>query len=121
MSCGDLTWQGFIGRGSKEINYAGRRKGAHVEFTVYCHEIISGSDVGMHFSATLKQSQAEAGEYREALRQMDPTGEPLGTLAIYELVLQMPDVATIIDVLNCPETLLRTCLISRKLVALTAD
>jgi hypothetical protein len=75
----------------------------------------------MHFSATLEQSKAEAGEYREALRQIDPTGEPLGTLGIYELVLQMPDVATMIDVLNSPESLLTTCQISRKLVAFTVD
>jgi hypothetical protein len=92
-----------------------------VEFTVYCHEIISGSDMAMHFSATLEQSKAEVGEYREALRQIDPTGEPLGTLNIYELVLQIPDVAMMIDVLNSPESLLMTCLISRKPVAFTVD
>ncbi|TBG66117.1 hypothetical protein ELG72_24990 [Rhizobium leguminosarum] len=92
-----------------------------MKITVYCHEIITGSDVGMHFSATLAQSKAELGEYREALRQIDPTGEPLGTLGIYELVLQIPDVATMIDVLNSPESLLTTCQISRKLVAFTVD
>lgn len=53
-----------------------------MEFTVYCHEIMSGSDVGLHFAATLKRSKAEVGEYRAALRQIDPTGEPLGTMYI---------------------------------------
>nr|WP_041935454.1 hypothetical protein [Rhizobium leguminosarum] len=92
-----------------------------MEFTVYCHEIISASDVGLHFAATLAKSKAEVGEYRKALRTINPTGEPLGTLAIYEMVLRMPDVATMVDLLNSPESLLRTCLMSRKLVALTAD
>lgn len=92
-----------------------------MEFTVYCHEIISGSNVGMHFSATLEQATMEVREYREAFRQIDPTGEPLGTLGIYELVLQMPNVATMIDILNYPESLLTTCQISRTLVAFTVD
>jgi len=90
-----------------------------VEFTVYGHEIIAGSDVGMHFAGTLQRSEAAVGEYRAALRQIDPTGEPLGTLRIYELVLRMPDAATMIDLLNSPESILRTCLVSRKLVAFT--
>ncbi|TAY23204.1 hypothetical protein ELH92_19060 [Rhizobium ruizarguesonis] len=92
-----------------------------MEFTVYCHEIISGSDVGMHFSATLEQSKAEVGEYREALRQMDPTGEPLGALGIHEFVLRMPDVAMIIEILNSPESLLQCCQIRRQRVAFTVD
>ncbi|MGO8172510.1 hypothetical protein ACC764_18605 [Rhizobium ruizarguesonis] len=92
-----------------------------MEFIVYCHEIIAGSDVGMHFARTLAQSKAEVGEYRAALRQIDPTGEPLGTLGIYEMVLRTPDVATMIDLLNSPESLLNTCLVSRKLVAFAVD
>lgn len=92
-----------------------------MEFTVYCHEIISGSDVGLHFAATLEQSKAEVAECRAALRQIDPTGEPLATLCIYEMVLRMPDVATMIDLLNSPESLLNTCLMSRKLVVFTVD
>ncbi|TAZ56696.1 hypothetical protein [Rhizobium ruizarguesonis] len=92
-----------------------------MEFTVYCHEIMSGSDVGLYFAATLEQSKAEVEEYRAALRQIDPTGEPLGTLCIYEMVLRMPDVATMIDLLNSPESLLKTCLMSRKLVGFTVD
>ncbi|NKL46507.1 hypothetical protein GFL57_37185 [Rhizobium leguminosarum bv. viciae] len=92
-----------------------------MEFTVYCHEIISGSDVGMHFSATLEQSKAEVREYREALRQLDPTGEPLGAFGIYEFILRMPDVAMIIEILNSPESLLESCLIRRRRVAFTVD
>ncbi|MBB2780296.1 UNVERIFIED_ORG: hypothetical protein GGE55_001678 [Rhizobium esperanzae] len=92
-----------------------------MEFIVYSHEIIAGSDVGMHFSGTLAQSKAEVAEYRAALRLIDPTGEPLGTLRVYEMVLRMPDVATMIDLLNSPESLLKTCLISRKFVAFTVD
>lgn len=92
-----------------------------MEFIVYCHEIIAGSNVGMHFAGTLEQSKAEVAEYRAALRQIDPTGEPLGTLCIYEMVLRMPDVATMIDLLNSPESLLEICLMSRKLAALTID
>ncbi|MGO7299590.1 hypothetical protein ACCS72_24490 [Rhizobium ruizarguesonis] len=90
-----------------------------MEFTVYCHEIISGSDVGLHFAATIEQSKASVGIYRDAFRTMDPTGETLGPLAIFEMVLRMPDVGTMIDILNSPDSLLRTCLVSKKLVAIT--
>lgn len=90
-----------------------------MEFTVYCHEIISGSDIGLHFAATIEQSKASVGIYRDAFQTMDPTGELLGTLSIFEMVLRMPDVATMIDILNSPESLLRTCLVSRKLVTFT--
>ncbi len=33
-----------------------------MEFTIYCHEIMSGSDVGMHFSATLEEAIAAAND-----------------------------------------------------------
>ncbi|TAX29815.1 hypothetical protein [Rhizobium leguminosarum] len=92
-----------------------------MEFIVYCHQITSGSDVGMHFSATLQESKARVAEYRAALRQIDPTSEPLGALGIYAMALRMPDVATIIDILNSPESLLATCLVRKKLVTLIVD
>lgn len=92
-----------------------------MKFTVYGHEIMSGSDVGLHFAATLEDTKVRVAEYRTALRQIDPTGELLGTLRIYEMALRMPDVATMVDLLNSPESLLKTCLISKKLVGLTID
>jgi hypothetical protein len=54
-----------------------------MEFTVFCHQITSGSDESLHFSATLEQAEAEAVEYREELREIDPDREPQGSLAIY--------------------------------------
>ncbi|MDX0563777.1 hypothetical protein GOD83_06800 [Sinorhizobium medicae] len=92
-----------------------------MKFTVYCHEIISGSDVGLYFSASLEQSIAAAENYRSAYRIFDPAGPPLGTLAIYEMVLRMPGAAAMIDVLNSPESLLPICLKSRRLVAESVD
>ncbi|ANL04685.1 MULTISPECIES: hypothetical protein [Rhizobium] len=92
-----------------------------MEFTVYGHEIIAGSDVGMHFSATLEQSRAEVAAYREAMIRFDPIGEPLGALGIHEMVLRMPDVETMIVLLNSPYSLFATCLTSRKLVDIAAD
>jgi hypothetical protein len=90
-------------------------------FTVYCHEIISGSDVGLHFSASLDQSVAAAEDYRSAYRIFDPAGPPIGPLAIYEMVLRMPDAATMIDVLNSPDSLFLICLKSRWVVAQSVD
>jgi hypothetical protein len=75
----------------------------------------------MHFSATFKEAKANARVYREALRHIDPTGEPLGTLGIYEMVLRMPDVATMIELLNSPESLLKRCVIRINLMAFTAE
>lgn len=92
-----------------------------VEFIVYCHEIISGSDLGLHFAATLEAAQSDVRIYRDAFRTIDPAGEPLGVLAIHEMVLRMPDVATMIDLLNSPESILKSCLTSRKRVAVTVD
>lgn len=92
-----------------------------LEFTVYCHEIISGSDVGLHFSATLDSALADLSIYREAFSKLDSTGELLGSLAVYEMVLRMPDVATMVDLLNSPESLLRACLTSRKHVAVSSN
>ncbi|WP_064683261.1 hypothetical protein [Rhizobium bangladeshense] len=92
-----------------------------MEIKVYCHEIVSGSDVGMHFSASLELSVAAAGEYRRAFRVLDPGGSPLGSLAIYEMVLQLPDFATMIDLLNSPQSLLYTCLKNRRIVAFSQD
>jgi hypothetical protein len=90
-------------------------------FTVYGHEIISGSDVGMHFSATLEQARAEVAAYREAMTRIDPTGEPLGPLGIHELVLRLPDVETMIVLLNSPYPLLASCLTGRRLVEIAAN
>ncbi len=81
--------------------------------TVYGHELIPGSDVGMHFSATLALATAAAEEYVKAFRLMDPFGEPLGPLGIYEFVLTTPDITTLIDVLNSPPSVFPRCL-SRK-------
>lgn len=92
-----------------------------MEFTVYCHEIMSGSDVGAHFSATLEEAKAGVSDFRMALQQIDPMGEPLGNLRIYEIVLRLPDVATMVDLLNSPESLLKSCQVSKKLVAVTVD
>ncbi len=90
-----------------------------MEFTVYGHEIISGSDIGMHFSATLDEARVAVAEYREAMTLIDPTGEPLGRLGIHELVLRLPDVEMMIDLLNAPFSLLASCLISRRVVTLS--
>ncbi|MDR9808888.1 hypothetical protein [Rhizobium hidalgonense] len=89
-----------------------------MQFIVYGHEIMSGSDIGMHFSLSLAQSQSEAASYREAIRRLDPTAAPLGTLAIHEIILELPDVPMMIDLLNSPESLLRICLKSRKVIML---
>jgi len=41
-------------------------------------------------------------------------------LAVYEVVFRMPDVATIVGVLNEPERLLEKCLVSKRLIAVVA-
>ena len=87
-----------------------------MEFIVYGYETISGSDVGMRFTASFEQAKTEAAIYRAAFRQLDPTGEMLGAPAIHRMVLQMPDVPTIIDLLNSPECLVSICLKSRSVV-----
>jgi hypothetical protein len=71
-----------------------------MEFTLYCHQITSGSDEGLFFSRTLEQAKAEVAEYIEELRHNDPTAEPEGPLAIYEMDLRGPDLDKLIEVPN---------------------
>ncbi|MGR9143942.1 hypothetical protein ACU8MP_16470 [Rhizobium leguminosarum] len=92
-----------------------------MEFTVYCHEISPGSDANLFFTATLEQVQTEVAEYRAELFQIDPDREPIATLGIYEIVLKTPDAAMMIELLNCPEEIYKTCLVSKKLVGLSVD
>jgi len=85
-------------------------------FTVYGHEIISGSDIGMHFSATFDEARIAVAEYREAMILIDPTAEPTGRLSVHELVLRLPDVEMMVDLLNWPSSLFASCLISSRVV-----
>jgi len=91
-----------------------------MEFIVYGHEIISGSDVGMHYDTSLERSKMQAAAYREALRQLNPSSAPM-TLAIYELIMQLPDVPTMIILLNSPQAIFSTCLVSRRVVTLSIE
>lgn len=84
--------------------------------TVYAHEVISGSDVGLHFSTTLAMATAAAAEYREALRLMDPLGEPLGPLGIYEFKLTKPEINELIAILNSPQAVFPICLARKRIV-----
>lgn len=87
-----------------------------MEFTVYGYEIISGSDIGMHFLATFEEARIAVAEYREAMTLIDSTAEPIGLLGIHELVLRLPDVEMMVALLNEPSSLLASCLISRRVV-----
>ncbi|TAY23185.1 hypothetical protein ELH92_18960 [Rhizobium ruizarguesonis] len=42
----------------------------------------------------------------------------VATRGIYEMVRWLPDAAMMVELLNSPEGLLKTCLVSKKLVAL---
>ena len=89
-----------------------------MEVTLYCHQLVPGSDDDMWFMETLEECQAEALESRERIMREDPAAD--GGLAVYEVVFRMPDVATIVGVLNEPESLLKKCLVSKKLIAVVA-
>ncbi|MBB3947027.1 hypothetical protein GGQ73_002991 [Rhizobium skierniewicense] len=92
-----------------------------MEFTVYGHEIGCGPDVGMHFCMTLENTKVAVREYREALWSLNPGGEPLGTLGVYEITARLPNITTMIDLLNSPDSIFMSCLISKKLVAADID
>ncbi|EJC80248.1 hypothetical protein Rleg4DRAFT_1869 [Rhizobium leguminosarum bv. trifolii WSM2297] len=66
----------------------------------------------------LEQCQAEALEHHEDLLRDDPNRD--AELAVYEVVLRVPDVAATILVLNGSASLLDKCLVSKKLVAVVA-
>jgi len=88
-----------------------------LDFIVYCHEIMAGSEVGLHFAPTLEQSKSDLEAYKAAFLGMNPEGEPLGHLAIYEIVLRIPDIGLMIDILNSPPSVFAMCLKSKRLVA----
>jgi len=83
--------------------------------------VTSGSDEHLHFSATLEQAEAEAREFHKELREIDPVRESQEPLAIYEMVLRIPDHGTIVDALNEPSSFFRTFVVSKKLVALSVE
>lgn len=71
------------------------------------------------FTATLQEAQAEAVEYRAELVRIDPDRDPIGTLGIYEIVLRLPYAKSMVDLLNSPESLFESCLVGKRLVALS--
>ncbi|WP_416409019.1 hypothetical protein [Agrobacterium rosae] len=82
--------------------------------TVYAHEVIPGSDVGMHFSATFALATTAAAQYHEAFRLMG--GEPLGRLDIYEFILTKPEISELIAILNSPQAVFPVCLARKRFV-----
>ncbi len=89
-----------------------------MEVTLYCHQISSGSDEDMWFTDSFDQCQADALEHHAQLLKDYPGRN--GALAIYEIVLRVPDAPVMIAILNEASGLLEKCLVSKKLVALVA-
>ncbi len=82
--------------------------------SIYAHEVIPGSDVGLHFSATFALATAAAAQYHEAFRLMG--AEPLGRLGIYEFKLTKPGTSQLIEILNSPEAVFTICLAKKRMV-----
>jgi hypothetical protein len=87
--------------------------------TIYAHEVIPGSDVGLHFSATFALATAAAEQYHEAFRLMG--AEPLGRLGIYEFTLTTPGISELIEILNSPEAVFSICLARKRIVGSVED
>lgn len=81
---------------------------------IYAHEVIPGSDMGLHFSATFALAKAAAAQYHEAFRLMG--AEPLGRLRIYEFKLTKPGFSELIEILNSPEAVFPLCLSRKRVV-----
>jgi hypothetical protein len=92
-----------------------------MEFTIFAYQIVPGEDHLLFFADTLEACQAAALEQRADLRQGDADCGDLGAMAVYRCTMRLPDEKTLIDVLNEKETLFRSCVVDRKLVALVAD
>lgn len=67
-----------------------------MEVTLFCHQLVSGDDDDMWFTETLAECQAEALESHRRIVSEDPSAD--SGLAIYEVVLRVPDVATLTGV-----------------------
>lgn len=95
-----------------------------MEFTLFAYQISPGSDENLHFAATLEDCQQAAFEQRQELMEdqvRDDVIEQLGAMAVYRVVMRLPDQATLIRLLNDEADLFDACLVEKKLVAVVAD
>lgn len=95
-----------------------------MEFTLFCYQVIPGSDDLLHFAPTLQERQQAAIEHRQELhrdQEFDETYQKIGAMAVYRVVLRPPDQKAFLQVLNEEKALVEACLVKRELVALVAD
>jgi hypothetical protein len=91
-----------------------------MEITLYAFQIIPGSDEELHFAETLEECRSAAIEQREEMKS-DEDYADMGAMAIYECVISIGDMPTLVDILNDPTDIVDRLLVSKKLVAVAID
>lgn len=91
-----------------------------MEITLFAFQIIPGSDEELHFAETIDECRSAAIEQREEMKA-DEEFTDMGAMAIYECVISIGDVPTLVDFLNDPTDIVERLLISKKLIAVVVD
>lgn len=91
-----------------------------MEITLFAFQIVPGSDEELHFTETLEECRSAAIEQREEMKA-DEEFADLGAMAIYECVISIGDVPTLVDVLNDPTDIVDRLLVSKKLIAVVVE
>lgn len=91
-----------------------------MEITLFAFQVVPGSDEKLHFTETLDECRSAAIEQREEMKA-DEEYVDMGAMAIYECVIAIGYVPTLVDILNDPTDIVDRLLVSKMLVAVVVD
>ncbi len=88
--------------------------------TMFAYEIFPGVSSKLFFAFTLDECRAAVKEQRAELRT-DPEYDGPTAMPIYELRVGLPDIKTVLEVLNDNVDLASAIIIERKLIETVSD
>lgn len=93
-----------------------------MEVTLFAYQIVPGTDELLCFAQSLEECRAAAFEQRRDMRTGDADEhDEIGAMTIYECVMSIGDVPTLVDILNDPTDIVCRLLVSKKPAALVVD
>ena len=88
---------------------------------LYAFEIVPGKNDLLQFAETLEDARTGALEQRAEIRLDEPDFGNLAPMAIYRVEVQLPDIGTLVKVMNDEIDLCEACVVDRRLVGFVVD